>query len=367
MTERDAIIALNMLPKIGPVRVRKMLDFFGSAPAILSAGKDQLLRVDGLGPKSADIVCQWEDHVDLSTELREAQQRGIQLITQQDDNYPSPLRNAYDPPLALYIWGELLERDKHSIAIVGSRRHSHYGQQSARQLSFQLASSGMTVISGLARGIDTFAHEGAIAAKGRTVAVIGSGLGQLYPPENMALAERIADGNGAVVSEFSLNTKPDKKTFPMRNRIVANWAEGVLVIECPEWSGSLITANLANEAGKQVYAVPGQIDRPSSAGCNQLIRNGATLVTKAQDILEDFSSLPLLEMENGKTSAQPVALNLTDQEQSILDALKSDDLLVDQLISHTQLPFPQLSVTLMQLELKRLVQQLPGQRYALRK
>lgn len=248
MTSRDALIALNMLPKIGPVRVRRLMDSFGSAEAILSAAVHEISGVRGIGPETAEIIRSWEERIDLTTELREVEERGLKIVTQDDADYPEALRQSYDPPLLLYVWGELKDVDRHAIAIVGSRKTTHYGTQIARQFAFQLASSGMTVVSGLARGIDTHAHEGAVAAKGRTIAVIGSGLGQVYPPENMALAEKIASGNGAIVSEFPLNMPPSKKTFPMRNRIVAAWSQAVVVVECPEWSGALITANQIGRA-----------------------------------------------------------------------------------------------------------------------
>lgn len=374
MTARESLIALNMLPKIGPVRVSRMIKAMGSAEAILSAGINQLTKVDGIGPETAKVIHDWQDRIDLSAEMAEATQRGIQILTQSDTEYPDVLRQSYDPPLVLYVWGGIEQSDQHALAVVGSRRCSHYGTNTARQFAFQLASSGFTVISGLARGIDTHAHEGAIAAKGRTIAVIGSGLGQVYPPENMELAERIADGYGAVVSEFPLNTPPSKKTFPMRNRIVASWSQGVLVVECPAWSGAMITANLAGELGKSIYAVPGQIDRPTSAGCNHLIREGAILVTGGQDILDDLSVLPLqhhrpLASSSERSSAmspatsQDLLRGLSAQEQSVLRALEAGATLVDELLAATSVPLPELNVTLLKLEMMGRVQQLAGGRF----
>ncbi|MGB0774234.1 MAG: DNA-processing protein DprA [Akkermansiaceae bacterium] len=362
MTSREALIALNMLPKIGPVRVRKLLDRFSSAEKILTAPVSELMDVKGIGQETAEILHGWENHVDLTTEMREAKQRGIKIITQDDDAYPAILRQMYDPPLVLYVWGELLESDNHSIAVVGSRKTSHYGTNTARQFSFQLATSGITIISGLARGIDTHAHEGAVAAKGRTIAVIGSGLGQIYPPENMGLAEKIAAGHGAVVSEFPLGMPPSKKTFPMRNRIVAAWSKAVLVVECPEWSGARITANLAGEMGKTLYAVPGQIDRPTSAGCNALIREGATLVTSGQDILDDLSVLPLQESSNTPSSLP----ELPPEDQSIIDALDSGASLMDELLATTGMNLPDLNAALLKLEIQGLVRQAAGGRYVRR-
>jgi len=365
MTSQESLIALNMLPKIGPVRVRRLIDTLGSAEAILTASVSQLQGVDGIGPETASIIRDWENRIDLAAELHEASQRGITILSQDSEDYPASLRQSYDPPLVLYVWGDVLERDQHALGVVGSRRCSHYGTHSARQFSFQLATSGFTIVSGLARGIDTHAHEGAIAANGRTVAVIGSGLGQVYPAENMGLAEKIADGYGAVISEFPLNTPPSKKTFPMRNRIVAAWSQAILVVECPAWSGALITANLAGELGKPIYAVPGPIDRPTSAGCNNLIREGGILVTGGQDILDDLSVLPLHDhapfVEESPTHS---SVELVGIEQQIVAALENGEMLMDELLSVTELPLPDVNATLLKLEIMGMVQQLPGSRFA---
>ncbi len=365
MNSREATIALNMLPKIGPIRVRRLLERLGSAEAILKASESKLTQTNGIGPETARIISQWEQHIDLSKELDDAKARGISIITQDDSDYPEALRHMYDPPLALYVWGNLTAADKHAIAIVGSRRTTHYGQQAALGFSRDLARSGLTIISGLARGIDSFAHRGALEAKGRTIAVIGSGLAQLYPPENFKLAEEIANGHGAVISEFPLQQRPDKKTFPMRNRIVAAWSTGVLVVECPKWSGSIITANLGIEMGKTVYAVPGPIDRPTSAGCNQLIRDGASLVSSADDILEDLESLPLnFELEVQPAASPPKELDAT--EQCVFDALSKEETLIDHIVNSSKLPVSTVITTLLRLEMKRLIRQLPGPRYVLR-
>ena len=362
MSPAEAIITLNMLPKIGPIRVRRLLEAFGDSTAILGAPKDRLMRVDGIGEETAAILCKWQDHADPSSEINEAKQRGIEIITQDDPGYPSPLRDAYDPPLLLYVWGKIEDRDRHALGIVGSRRATMYGRQATKKLSYQLASAGFTIISGLARGIDTAAHEAAIAANGRTIAVIGSGLAKLYPPENLSLAEKIASGNGAVVSEFPLHTAPDKQTFPMRNRIVAAWSRAILVVECPAWSGSLITANLASDYGKPIFAVPGPIDKPSSAGCHQLIRDGATLVTDACHILDDLGDLPFARqpaLPDG-TSARP---ELPEEEAKVLAALGEDESTVDRLADSTGLPIATVTATLMKLEIRHLVRVMPGFRY----
>jgi DNA processing protein len=365
MTPQEALIALNMLPKIGPVRVRRLLEAFGDPASILGAPTDRLMRVDSIGEETAKILHSWQNHADPTEEIRDAKERGIAIVTQDDEGYPAPLRDAYDPPLLLYVWGKLEARDKHAIGVVGSRRATHYGTQATKKLSYQLAQSGFTIISGLARGIDTAAHEAAIAANGRTIAVIGSGLGKLYPPENLGLAEKIAGGFGAVVSEFPLNTAPDKQTFPMRNRIVAAWSRALLVVECPAWSGSLITANLATEYGKPVFAVPGQIDKPTSAGCNQLIRDGATLVADASHILDDLGELPFARKAS---AAEPQAEipELPEEEAAVFAAVTTDESPVDRIIERCGLPAHVVSGTLMKLEMRKLVRAFPGFRYARR-
>jgi DNA processing protein len=365
MSPLEALVALNMLPRIGPVRVRRLLEAFGDPTAILKASVENLKRVDGIGQETAGIIRTWQDHADPTAEIREAKERGISIVTQSDDDYPAPLREAYDPPLLLYVWGKIEARDRHAIGVVGSRRATHYGTQSTRKLSYQLAQSGFTILSGLARGIDTASHEAAIAAHGRTIAVIGSGLAKLYPPENLALAEKIADGFGAVVSEFPLHTAPDKQTFPMRNRIVAAWSRALLVVECPAWSGSLITANLASEYGRPIFAVPGPIDKATSAGCHQLIRDGATLVADASHILDDLGELPFAQ--NTKHNDAPESLpELPDDEAKVLAVLDSSESGIDPIIQRCGLPAHEVTAVLMKLEMRRLVRAFPGFRFARR-
>src|SRR4029077_16256049 len=257
MNATEACIALNMLPTVGPVRLRKLLEVFQEPQQILAAKRDQLRKVEGIGNEVADQISNWESIVDLPAELQRIRDFGATVITQNSPEYPKSLREIHSPPIVLYVWGEIQPRDHHAIAVIGARRTTHYGMESDKKLSYQIAYAGLTVVSGLARGIDTAAHHGAIAAKGRTIAVIGSGLMEIYPPENRALAEKIRNGNGAVVSEFSMQIQPDRQTFPMRNRIISGWSHGILVVEAGLNSGALITASQAIEQGRAVYAVPG--------------------------------------------------------------------------------------------------------------
>ena len=370
MTDEEALIALNMLPKIGPVRVRRLVNFFGSPAAVLGAGVDSLRKVEGIGQETASMMRRWEEFADLSGEMERIREMGLSVVTQLDELYPAPLREIHDPPVVLYVKGRLEARDKIAVGVVGSRRATTYGLTAARKLSFQLAHAGVTVLSGLARGIDTAAHEGAVAAKGRTIGVIGSGLGRLYPPENAALADRIADGHGAVVSEFPILTEPDKQTFPQRNRIVSGWSSGILVVEAPAWSGALITANNAADQGRSVYAVPGPIDRASSLGCNKLIQNGARLVLDAGDILEDLNMLlPVpVEMtpsgETGQSGDKTLSgSGLEGTEKGVWEVMGQEEMQLDEIIGASGLPASEVAVALMRLEIRRLIKQLPGRRY----
>src|SRR2546421_9675526 len=226
MNATEAYIALNMLPTVGPVRLRKLLEVFQEPQQILAAKRSELRNVEGIGNEVADQISNWQSTVDLSAELQRVRDFGATVITQQSPSYPPSLRQIHAPPIVLYVWGELLERDQHAIAVIGSRRTTHYGLEAAKKLSYQLAYAGLTVISGLARGIDTAAHQGALAAKGRTIAVIGSGLSKVYPPENAALAEKIRSGNGAILSEFSMEIEPTARHFRCATESSADGARG---------------------------------------------------------------------------------------------------------------------------------------------
>jgi DNA processing protein len=359
MNATEACIALNMLPTVGPVRLRKLLEVFQRPQEILTAKRNELRKVEGIGNEVADQISNWESIVDFGAELDRIREFGATVITQGSPSYPRALREIHAPPIVLYVWGELKERDHHAIGIIGARRTTHYGIESAKKLAYQLAYAGLTVISGLARGIDTAAHQGALAAKGRTIAVIGSGLTKLYPPENAALAEKIRAGNGAIVSEFSMEIEPDRQTFPMRNRIISGWSHGILVVEAGLNSGALITASQALEQGRSVYAVPGHINAPSAMGSNRLIQQGAKLVMDASDILDDLQILLPEAKPSAEAAARPLP-SLSEEERRIYDAIEAAETAIDDITEKTDLPSATVSSTLLQLELKRLVKQLPG-------
>ncbi len=363
MSPLEAQVALNMLPGIGPIRCRRLIDHFGSAEEALKAGRRDWMEIRGIGPELADALEKGRDQCDPASEIEECHSRGIELITPQSNSYPSALREAYDAPQVLYCLGRIEPCDHQALSVVGSRRCSHYGLQATRKLSYQLAAGGYTIVSGLARGIDTAAHEAALAAEGRTIAVIGSGLAHLYPAENEALAERIADGNGAVISEYPLHTRPDKHTFPMRNRIIAAWSQGTIVVECPEKSGALITANLAAEYGRSVFVVPGPIDRKDFIGSHRLIRDGAALVSDGSHIVEDLGTNPL--PATAEASQNTTALESQHSEHGkILKVLGSSEMTADELIQGCQMPASAVTRSLAMLEIQGLVKNRPGARFA---
>src|SRR4051812_21431177 len=360
MTPTEACIALNMLPTMGPVRLRKLLEVFETPERVLAAKRDALRGVEGIGREVVDQITNWETLVDLPAELQRIRDFGAEVITAGSPLYPRQLREIHAPPIVLYVWGELVERDRHATAVIGSRRTTHYGLESAKKLSYQLAYAGLTVISGLARGIDTAAHQGALAAGGRTIAVIGSGFLELYPAENCGLAEKIV-GAGAVVSEFPMTYAPTPQTFPYRNRIVAGWGSGVLVVEAGLQSGALITANQALDHGRLVYAVPGPIDRPTSMGTNRLIQQGAKLVASAGDILEDLHAL-FPELTQNRPFAEAKS-PLNADEEAVLAQVQTDETPLEQIVAGCNLPTHRVSSVLLTLEMKRRVKQLPGQHF----
>lgn len=364
MDPREAFIALNMIEHVGPVRVRQLLAHFGDAPAILSAPKRELTRVQGIGVETAESIANWETTVDLSGELQRVREYGCKVLVQSDENYPALLREIYDPPIVLYVMGDLTQKDKNSVAMVGSRMTTPYGTETARKLAYQLAYIGVTVVSGGARGIDTAAHQGALQAKGRTVAVVGTGINIIFPAENAELFERVAS-SGAVVTQFPFNRKADKQTFPIRNRIVAGMTLGTVVVEANLTSGALITAGMAVDCGRQVFAVPGRIDSPRSKGCHELIKKGAKLCEGAEDILSEFEYLfPASNRAAApnETGVLP-ALTLSDNEQKVYDLLDESERGIDELIRQCGLSASVVSVTLLGLEMKRLARQLPGKMF----
>lgn len=361
MTPQDALLRLALVPGVGPLTAARLAEAAGDLREIFAWRMDRLQGVEGVGPERARRICDPRGEETLAGERARCAAAGVRIITRHDEGWPKDLDALADPPLALWVQGELQPRDRLAVAVVGPRRSSAYGHRVAQRLSGGLARVGATVVSGLARGIDTAAHDAAIAAAGRTLAVLGSGIGRCYPEENRPLAERIAAGHGAVLSEMPYDAQPTPGTFPRRNRLVAALSLATLVVEAGRTSGALITARLAGELGKQVLAVPGPIDREEHAGANQLIRDGAVLVTSLEDILAEVGPLATLAgaapppaVENHAASA------LSGRERQLYQLLDDTARGVDDLARSTQIPANAVSATLLSLELKRLARKAPG-------
>lgn len=353
------LILLNMLQDVGYIRLKALLGRFKTPEAIFNASSHDLEQVKGIGINIAQKIRAAKDSCDIDKELSLIERHGIKIITMYGEDYPENLKNIYDPPFLLYIKGELKKEDNLAVAIVGSRRASLYGLRTAERLAGELARCGVTIISGMARGIDTAAHRGAVAAKGRTIAVLGNGLASIYPPENKNLAEDIVR-NGALVSEFPMQMPPHKGNFPQRNRVISGLSKGVVVVEASRKSGSLITANFALEEGREVFAVPGCAGSAASAGTNNLIKEGAMLVEDARDILEEFN-LPL-PVAVGAASGREQ--ELTDScQKSIYNLLSDEPLDIDNIIDVVSIEPKQVKTTLLNLEMRGIIKQLPGKLY----
>jgi DNA processing protein len=351
MNERQAWIALNMIPGVGPLSFLTLIEQLGSALQVLTSSEERLRSVPGIGPKLARSIRSFPAEASLEQEEERARAMGIQILIAQDPEYPPHLVQIPSKPPVLYIKGGLKEVDREAIAIVGSRRSTGYGKGIAEELAFDLASCGLTVVSGMAMGIDAAVHLGALKAGGRTIAVWGSGLDCLYPPQNRGIAERIPQ-SGALLSEFPLGTSPLPGNFPRRNRIISGISLGVVVVEASERSGALITAHFAADQGREVFAVPGSIYLKGSRGCHRLIKMGAKLVEGTEDILEELrlqhplpGIVPSRKKEGDKTPLE--------RREALLYQLLSDrPLHIDELIVQSGLPAHQVASLLMNLEIK---------------
>ncbi len=356
VTPRQAFLVLNALPHIGPITLNRLLEEFDGDPAaVLDAPASRLRSVQGVGEVIARVLGEWRKHFNLEKEEEMLARTGVRFVTCQDEDFPAILREIHDPPIGLYRKGGYIASGP-SIAIVGSRRTTLYGQAVARKLAGDLARAGFCIVSGLARGIDTFAHEGALAVDGKTVAVLGCGLDIIYPPENLELYRKIAE-SGAILSEFPFGRRADRQSFPMRNRIVAGLCDAVIVVESDVSGGSMITARFAGEQGRLVFAVPGRIDQSSSAGCHQLLRDGAILCRGIEDVLEELSYLRGMRpipVQGEEARDAEKADELTDQEREVLGYFENGETFgLDRLAELTAKAPQELSALLMMLELKR--------------
>ena len=368
----ELYLRLLLTPGVGPRTFRKLHQHFGSLQRALQAPPPQLAQVPGLGLNLAQRIAQARDKTDPHTEIARARDLGIDIITLDHPQYPLLLRNLPDAPPVLYLKGRLLPADNLALAIVGSRTPTHYGLEQAARFASLLAAAGFTIVSGLARGIDAAAHQAALAADGRTLAVQGCGLAHLYPTENAQLAQLITN-SGAIISELPLNTAPAAANFPARNRIIAALALATLVIEAKPRSGALITARLALEYHREVLALPGRIDNPNAQGPHQLIRDGAALVTSLDDVLEALGPIGG-HLQNQTPKAQSSLFdqpqspidNLPQHEQILLRHLSHEPTHVDDLVAASQCPVAQVHAALTALQIKALARQHPGNLYTRR-
>jgi DNA processing protein len=367
----DKWLRLSNADNVGPVTFAKLLTHFGTIDYALGASVSEMAKIDGIGSKTAEHIASTRSKFNLMAELELAEKLGVWIINLSDERYPSALKQIYDPPPVLYIKGNLCAGDNLCIAIVGSRRCSLYGQEQASRFAHLLSSAGFTVCSGMARGIDTAAHQGALSAGGRTIAVQGCGLANIFPPENRKLFELICE-SGACISELPLQYEPLAENFPPRNRIIAGLSLGTIAIEAGLNSGALITAKSALENNREVMAVPGKIDSPLSRGTHQLIKQGAKLIESVEDVMEalgyigeqlrDYAGTATAKIsEKMEASLFDVSqLNLTEQEKMIYDCLDKEPSYIDQIITETDLLPGNINASLISLQLKGLVKQLPG-------
>jgi len=363
-------LRLVLTPEIGSRRGKKLLERFKTAKAILEAPLDEIAEIENIGREVAKKIVEGRKIIDLDRHIKLIEKNNVNLIPLDSESYPANLKSIYDPPLVLFVKGEILPQDYFSIAIVGTRLASFYGRTMSEKLSRELTEKGFTIVSGGARGIDTFSHQAALRAKGRTLAVLGCGLDIAYPSENKKLFEEIAE-KGAIISEFPLSTRPDKGNFPMRNRIISGLSLGVVVIEAPRKSGALITVTHAAEQGREVFSVPGKADSFASRGTNQLLRDGAKLVENADDIIEELEPLLKCKIREFKAN-QPepeqkrqilMKFELSEEELLLCNLISGNALHLDEIIEKTQLDLPKITEMIFNLQVKKIIKQLPGKQF----
>ncbi len=351
------LLALHSINGLGPMRLKALLDRFRDPKIAWEANRNELLET-GVPFKVADLLIQTRNSLDVHSYAVSIAKSGIKVMTIFDENYPKPLKQIYDPPIVLYYIGEILPKDSRALAVVGTRKITGYGRSVTAQFTKDLVAARFTIVSGLARGVDTIAHQTAVEEKGRTLAILGGGLNEIYPPENRVLARNIAKGYGAVMSEFAPNEPSMPGNFPARNRIIAGLSLGVLVTEAAFDSGSLITAREALEQGKEVFAIPGPITSDLSKGPVNLIRDGAKPVFDAAEILEE------LGMGSAVARYQVVREDLSEEEQKILEVLDNEQLHIDEICRTLNHSIAQVSALLLKMEISGLIKNLGGGIYA---
>ncbi|HSB52155.1 MAG TPA: DNA-processing protein DprA [Dissulfurispiraceae bacterium] len=361
-------VALTTLNDIGPVTAKRLLAAFGSPRRIFEASPAELTAVETIKASRAKNIADFSAWRDVDRTMEDIRRSGAAVLTYTSEGYPASLRQIEDAPLLLYMRGTVEEHDRYAIAIVGSRAMTDYGQIMAERLARDLASRGITVVSGMARGIDTAAHRGALRAGGRSIAVLGSGVDTPYPPENKRLYEQLS-GSGCVISEFPPGTPPFKENFPKRNRLISGLSLGVVVVEAAADSGSLITARCALDQGKEVFAVPGNVTSPWSEGTNPLLKNGAKLVQGVDDILEEIAPLVKAYLRSssgtsGQGASDPLdKLEISEEEKAICGILGAEPKHVDAIAREAQMAPSRLLPLLLSLEIRGVVRQIEGKRF----
>lgn len=353
-------LGFNLVKGIGPAKLQALRDYYGSLEAAWQANQAQLEKI-GFDQRAIKSFFAARSELDLDAELEKVRQRKISLLTWDSPEYPAYLREVPNAPPLLYLWGDLVEGDRLAVAVVGTRRLTRYGRQVTQDLVTGLVLNGVTIVSGLARGIDAVAHKTALDLNGRTIAVLGSGLDSIYPAENRQMAQQITQEHGAVISEYGLGVKPEAKNFPPRNRVISGLSLGVIVVEAGERSGALITSSFALEQGREVFAVPGNMNSPASIGTNRLIQQGAKLVTSVDDVLDELNLKLVVEQ-----TAVQLALPETAEEAALMAHLSGQPVHVDDLCQHTGLPTSLVTSTLTMMELKGMIRQVGGMNYVLR-
>jgi DNA processing protein len=351
-------LALSLTPGLGSILIKRLLDRFKTPEAVFQAPLKELIRIEGLGERVAGEIQKGPSEKVVKKELSLLEKTGGKIVTLKDDDYPKRLKDIYDPPVLLYLMGGLRREDELAIAIVGSRKTSPYGRWFTEKIGEDLARHGVTVVSGMARGIDSVAHKGALQGGGRTIAVLGCGIDVIYPSENRNLFHQIIE-QGAILSEFPMGSPPEGGHFPRRNRIISGLSIGVVIVQASAESGSLITAGYALEQGREVFAVPGNVGAEGSRGTNRLIKEGAKLVESSEDILEEI--LPQWRREGETVQKAEIAVpSLTEVERILYRLLGETPLHIDAIIRESQLDPGKVSSLLLNLELKGLISQWPG-------
>ncbi|NCO82814.1 MAG: DNA-protecting protein DprA [Nitrospirae bacterium CG_4_10_14_3_um_filter_44_29] len=360
MSDPKFWIALSDAPDIGPVTARKLLAIYRKPEAVFKTSYKELSNIHGIGPAKAKSIKGYSEWEKIDAWLKKLDAAGIKIVTFSDKDYPEALKNIEDAPVVLYVKGRIQKEDRYAVAVVGSRNYSPYGKLAAEKLSSELSSMGFTIVSGMARGIDTLAHAAAIKSGGRSIAVLGSGIDVPYPPENRGLMEKLAE-SGYVISEFPPGAPPDKENFPKRNRIISGLSLGVLVVEAAANSGSLITAGCALEQGKEIFAVPGNINSATSKGTNELLKKGAKLVQSAEDIIEELAPV----LKGYIRTREKADIELTVEEKKLCDIMTAEPKHVDILLRESRMPAQTALGILLCLELKGIVKQTEGKKFFL--